>query len=217
MTLQREALRALAQSHMAMDPTHDLAHLDRVWENARKIAEGEGVDDFECLCAAAYLHDLVNLPKSHPDRARASRLSAKKARQLLSPLGYTAAQLDSIAHAIEAHSFSAAIPPRTPEARILQDADRLDSLGAIGTARTFAVAGSLQRSLYAPDDPFANNREPDDGQFSLDHWKAKLLQLPEGLQTPTARAIAQSRIAFMFSFLEQLADEIGTPLPEDWR
>jgi uncharacterized protein len=207
----RDRLRAIAAQEMVQDSAHDLAHLDRVWTNAQTIAKGEGSVDLPVLCAAAYLHDLVNLPKDAPDRARASALSADAARPHLAALGFDVQRIDAACHAIVAHSFSAGITPQTPEAAILRDADRLDALGAIGIARAFAVSGALDRALYHPDDPFAMHRAPDDGAFALDHWPAKLLRLPDGMATGTGREMARARIAVMLRFARDLAGEIGQP------
>ncbi|MGL4236067.1 HD domain-containing protein, partial [Tabrizicola sp.] len=190
------------------DGSHDLSHLRRVKRIALQIAARERRGDHDILIAAAYLHDLVNLPKSHPDRAQASRLSAKAARPLLAELEMTTDQIDAVCHAIEAHSFSAGIPPETIEAQILQDADRFDALGAIGIARLFYIAGSLGSQLFDQDDPFAQTRPLDDRQFALDHFEIKLFKLPDGMNTDSARALAQSRIGFLRSYLRQLRDEL---------
>jgi uncharacterized protein len=211
----RAACRAIAAREMAADSAHDLAHLDRVWANAQAIADGEGGADLDVLCAAAYLHDLVNLPKDAPDRAQASTLSAQAAVPHLPSLGMTPDQINATKHAIAAHSFSAGIPPETPEAAILRDADRLDALGAIGIARAFAVSGALDRALYHAGDPFAAARPPDDQSFSLDHWPAKLLRLPDGMTTETGRRIAWARVATMRRFARDLATEIGQA-PNGW-
>ena len=109
------------------DGAHDIGHLRRVWANAQSIAQAEGGADIEVLLAAAFLHDAVNLPKSHPDRARAARLSADHAAAYLPGTGFPPGKIAAVAHAIAAHSFSAGLAPETPEARILQDADRLIS------------------------------------------------------------------------------------------
>ncbi|SDO89323.1 uncharacterized protein SAMN05216196_11254 [Lutimaribacter pacificus] len=211
----RQKVRAIAATGMAQDSAHDLAHLDRVWANAQAIAAGEGGADMDVLCAAAYLHDLVNLPKDAPDRAQASTLSARAAGPHLQTLGFDAQRIAAAQHAIAAHSFSAGIAPETPEACILRDADRLDALGAIGIARAFAVSGALDRALYDPGDPFAATRAPDDQSFALDHWPAKLLRLPDGMTTATGRRLARARIATMLRFARDLADEIGHA-PDGW-
>ncbi|NOC91916.1 HD domain-containing protein [Ruegeria sp. HKCCD6604] len=210
----RARLRAVVAHRMETDPAHDLAHLDRVWTNARAIADDQA--DMSVLLAASYLHDLVNLPKDDPDRHLASRRSATESEPILKEIGFEADQIRAIQHAIEAHSFSANIPPETIEARILRDADRLDALGAIGIARNFSVSGALGRTLYDPADPFAQVRPLDDLHFSLDHWKVKLLRLPGDMLTETGRLIAEQRTARMIRFLEEFAEEIGCSLPQSW-
>lgn len=212
----RALCRTAAADLMARDSAHDLAHLDRVWASCDQIREAEG-GDRRVLVAAAYLHDLVNLPKDAPDRAQASRLAARKAVPVLESAGFDAAEMAATTHAIEAHSFSAGIAPQTPEARILRDADRLDAIGAVGLARTFAVAGQLGRTLYDPEDPFARQRAPDDTRFAIDHFPLKLLRLPAGMTTATGKRIAKKRCAVMLDFLDELAQEIGHPQPDHWR
>ena len=116
---------------MASDAAHDLAHLDRVWRNCQRIAEGEGVVAGSTLLAAAYFHDLVNLPKDDPNRVGASTMSADTAEELLAPFSFSEEDIATIRNAIEAHSYSANIPARNIEAKILRDADRLDALGLL--------------------------------------------------------------------------------------
>ena len=189
------------------DGAHDLGHLRRVWANCLLIAAAEPAD-LQVLEAAAFFHDLVNLPKSSPDRARASALSARAAMAYLATTDFPSEKLAGVAHAIEAHSFSAAITPVTPEAKILQDADRLDALGAIGLARMFHVAGATGALLFDADDPLAKDRALDDRRFSLDHLEVKLFTLPGLMQTATGRAMAQARVAFMRAFRDRLLDEL---------
>jgi uncharacterized protein len=202
----RDQLCRIVQDQMDLDSAHDLAHLDRVWMNAQQIADGSG--DLDVLLAACHLHDLVNLPKDDANRAFASRQSAEKAGPILALLGFSPDQVKATQHAIEAHSFSAGIPAETFEAKVLRDADRLDSLGAIGIARTFLVAGALGLPLYDPADPFAQNRVPDDSKYSLDHWQIKLLKLPDGMITDKGRELAQNRVKVMLRFLDDLSEEI---------
>lgn len=212
----RAELRRIVEQKMTQDPAHDIAHLDRVWANAHRIARAEGNANLRVLLAAAYLHDLVNLPKDDPNRAEASRLSAAAAAPILKSLNYTADEIKAAQHAIEAHSYSAQIPPQSPEAVILRDADRLDALGAIGIARTFMVAGTMGRALADPDDPFAARRQLDDQAWSIDHWHLKLLQLPKEMATAKGRKIAGKRARLMLAYLNQLSKEMDTDLPEFW-
>jgi uncharacterized protein len=123
-------------------------------------------------------------------------------------MAMTSDQIEAICHVIEAHSFSAGIKPKTIEAEILQDADRFDAIGAIGIARLFYIAGSLGSQLFDEDDPFAESRPLDDRRFALDHFEIKLLKLPEAMNTDAARALAQSRVGFLRSFLRQIRSEI---------
>ncbi len=214
-------LRRITAVQMAQDPAHDIAHLDRVWANAQRIARDEnartpGRVNLRVLIAGAYLHDLVNLSKDHPDRHLASSLSSQKAAPLLAGLGYDADEISAAQHVIAAHSFSAGIAPESFEAEILRDADRLDALGAVGIARTFMVAGAIDRALCDPDDPFAANRPLDDQLWSIDHWHLKLLKLPGDMATDTGRKIARKRARLMLAYLRQLAKEMDTELPEHW-
>lgn len=211
----RQTLRDIAQRAMAQDAAHDLAHLDRVWHTAHDIAETMG-GATRPLLAACYLHDLVNLPKDAPDRAMASTLSAQAATPHLQALGFPPDDIADTAHAIAAHSFSAGIEPKSDTARILRDADRLDALGAIGIARTFAVSGGLGRPLYAPDDPFATQRPLDDTAYALDHWPLKLLRLPAEMLTARGQQIAAERLIPMHHYLAAIAAELGTPAPTHW-
>ncbi len=212
----RAALRQIAKQRMKQDPAHDLAHLDRVWNNADLIAQTEEGANLRVLLSAAYLHDLVNLPKDARNRAEASALSAKAAVPILRQLGLSEADIDAAGHAITAHSFSADVPPETIEAMILRDADRLDALGAVGIARTFLVAGALGRPFYDPADPFATNRRLDDSVWSIDHWQTKLLQLPDDMLTTKGRELANQRADLMRTYLNQLANEIGARPPDHW-
>ena len=189
------------------DSAHDLSHVLRVVKNAKLILEGEDADS-EIVIAAAWLHDCVIVPKDHPDRKKASTLAAAKAGAFLSETNFPKEKIDSVKHAIEAHSFSAGIPPESIEAKIVQDADRLDALGAIGIARCFMVGGKLDRGLYDADDPFCKERDPDDRTWTIDHFYKKLFKLQEMMHTKTAKEKAQRRARFMEEYLEELRREI---------
>lgn len=208
----RPRLSALAAAAAAADNdgAHDASHLDRVWRNAREIMAGEQADaesDRLVVLAACYLHDLVNVPKNDPRRSMASRLSAELACSELRRLGFPQEKLDAVAHAIEAHSFSAAIPATTLEAKIVQDADRLDGLGAVGLARMFYIAGRMGSSLAHATDPLGRERPLDDGAYSLDHIPVKLARLPGMMQTAAGRRLAEQRLALLEDFRRTFAAE----------
>jgi len=191
------------------DGSHDGSHLLRVWRNARAIAEVEAGCDLDVLAAAVILHDCVAVEKNAPERSRASRLAAARARAIVARLGWDEARTQRMAHAVEAHSFSAGIAPRTLEARILQDADRLDALGAIGIARCFYVAGRMGSALYSPDDPAASARTLDDQHFALDHFAAKLFKVAGNFQTAAGQALADQRSRTMRGFFDAFLAEVG--------
>ncbi|NYH10583.1 HD domain-containing protein [Pseudomonas moraviensis] len=190
------------------DGAHDLSHLQRVWHNARALQAEEG-GDLEVLLAAVLLHDCVAVEKNSPMRSQASRLAAEKASKVLKNLNWPDARIDAVIHAIEAHSFSANITPLTLEARLMQDADRLDSLGMLGVARTFYIAGRMGSALYDPHDPEARERDYDDKRFCLDHFQTKLLHLADGFQTVAGQRLAQIRHQRLKGFMEQFKEEIG--------
>lgn len=192
------------------DASHDVAHFRRVWHSAQQIASGQSVD-LSVVLFASYFHDLVSLPKNHPDRSRSSVLSAERTRQILArdfPL-FPSERHAAVAHAIEAHSFSARIAPQTLEAKIVQDADRLEALGAIGLARVFAVSGAMNAALFDADDPFAEHRALDDKAYALDHFQTKLLRLPETMQTAKGREMAQHNADFLVHFMAKLSAELS--------
>ena len=193
-----------------VDGSHDASHLLRVWNNVCAIRNQEGGDP-EILIAATLLHDCVSVEKNSPFRSSASRLAAAKATELLTEMGWGEERINAVAHAIEAHSFSAAITPQTLEAKILQDADRLDALGMIGVARLFYVSGRMGGGLYDPQDPHATQRDYDDKRFAVDHFHTKLFKLALGFQTGTGAHLAQARHASMKRFLAELMDEVGAP------
>ena len=213
--LRAELRDVVRKMSVGGDSGHDLAHADRVWAHARTIAHGEGVELTPVLLCAAYLHDLVSLPKDHPKRSRAAMMSASAAGPVMQALGLSPTEIARARHAIEAHAYSGGTPPGSTEAKILRDADRLEALGAIGVARCFAVSGALDRSLFHPEDPFARDRAPDDQSYALDHFAVKLLKLPETFLTATGRKLAEDRAEKMRRYLVDLAGELGSP-PPDW-
>lgn len=202
------AQRLIPHAIATDDGAHDIGHIGRVFANAMRIHASEG-GDAEVLAAAVLLHDCVSVEKNSPLRAQASRLAADKASGILAEMGWQPGRIDACAHAITTHSFSAGIPPETTEARILQDADRLDAIGMIGVARLFYIGGRMGSSLYDPTDPRAEDRELDDKTFALDHFPAKLFKLADGFQTATGRAFAEERHRRLVHFHDLMLEEIG--------
>ncbi len=171
------------------------------------VTEGS-IDQFVVECAC-WLHDIVQLPKGSGPPGESARLSAARARTLLETLNIAPQRADHVANAVRTHSYSGGEPPASIEAAIVQDADRLDALGAIGLARLFVVAGNLRSQLYHSDDPLAEHRPLDDKRYALDHIATKLLKLPELMHTNAARQLAIDRVAYLLDFRDQLLSEIG--------
>lgn len=208
MTQDIEAIYAAAVDRLwTADGAHDIGHLRRVWRNCRLIAMDMSGADPNVLLAAAYFHDVVNLPKDAPNRTLASTQSADLAVKVLPDLGFPADKLAAVHHAIAAHSFSAGITPTTTEAMILQDADRLEALGAIGIARLFHVAGSMGGALFDPNDPMALHRPLNDRAFALDHLDVKLFPIVQTMRTEPGRRMAEERADWMASFRTRLLIE----------
>jgi uncharacterized protein len=207
MTILENLLTQIRPYYEAQDAGHDWAHIKRVVKVATTIARAEEAD-LAVVLPAAYLHDIVNVPKNHPERTRASELAADKAVRMLKELAYDEGKLPGIHTAILEHSWSRGIQPSTLEAAIVQDADRLDALGAIGVLRCSAVNVQLGSAFYDPQDPLAKNRELDDRRWMVDHYFTKLLKLPESMNTPMGKSIARQRAEFMRNFLEQLETEV---------
>lgn len=205
--LEEKCISFLKNRLNETDTAHDFAHTKRVVANAKTLLMSERADS-EVVLAAAWLHDCETLPKNHPERKKASAYAANTAVQFLSTIHFPTEKMEQTAHAIEAHSFSAGLTPRTMEAKIVQDADRLDALGAIGIARCFAVSGELKRPIYNSDDPFCETREPDDTIWTIDHFYTKLFKLPDTMNTESARIEAKKRAIFMELYLNRLREEI---------
>jgi uncharacterized protein len=157
-------------------------------------------------------HDASHLERVW--RNAQARRSARLAHHQLGWMAFPAELLDGVAHAIEAHSFSAGIPAETIEAKIVQDADRLDALGAVGLARVFYVSGQLGRPLAHPDDPLARDRPLDDSTYALDHFALKLAALPGMMQTDAGRQLAQQRVQLLMDFRATFADEWSAAPPD---
>lgn len=190
------------------DLAHGWEHIERVYRLALIVAEQENADAF-IVGMAALMHDIghLSIDKSlhHADR------SLSMAGEVLLTYDVSADTREAILHAIAAHSFSLGIEARTLEAKVVRDADRLDSLGAIGILR-WAVTGTVRRTsetqTYHPDDPFAEWHTLDDRRYMLDHFFTKLLKLDATMATQTGRVLAQQRMAFMRAYLDEFRREL---------
>ncbi len=190
------------------DGSHDLAHIHRVWVNAQRIQRVEG-GDLEVLLAAAVLHDCVAVEKNSPLRGQASTLSADKAASILADVGWPLARVEQVAHAVKTHSYSAGFEAQTLEARILQDSDRLDAIGAVGIARCFYVSGRMGSALYDFENPAARGRGYQDAAYAIEHFHTKLLKLASGFKTREGSRLAAERHARLEGYLAGFMEEVG--------
>ena len=204
-----DSLKNVVKKRIENDSAHDFEHTMRVYKNAQKICKKEKANE-KLVLSAALLHDIVSYPKSDKRSKTSSIESAKKSKKILEKLNFSKEEITIILGAILDHSFSQNKIPKTIEGKILQDADRLDALGAIGIARVFATGGSLKRPFYNIDDPFCKRRIPDDHTWTVDHFFAKLLKLESLMNTKSGKAEAKKRTKIIKEFLNQLKQEIST-------
>ena len=192
---------------MINDSAHDFAHIMRVFKNAQKICKKENANE-KLVLSAVLLHDIVSYPKSDKRSKLSSIKSAEKSKKILKKFNFTKEEIQIISDAIRDHSFSRNKIPLTLEGKILQDADRLDAIGAIGIARVFAVSGSEKRPFYNVKDPFCKNRPPNDKIWALDHFYQKLLKLESLMNTTSGKIEAKKRTKILKNFLNELKKEI---------
>jgi len=195
------------KSYTFEDASHDIYHFKRVWKTARLILENESADELVIL-AGCYFHDIVSFEKNDPRRSESSKIAAIKTGEILTELDFPKDKIDAVKHCVEAHSFSANIETKTIEAKIVQDSDRMEAIGAIGIARCFYTAGRMKSELFHPENPLGENRDLDDKKYALDHFKVKLLKLPETMQTESGKKLAQERAEVLTQFMNQLNSEI---------
>lgn len=188
---------------------HDWWHIDRVWRMARRLAAAEGADGY-VVELAALLHDIGDHKFHNGDETVGPRL----AREWLESLQVEPAIIEHVVTIIRDLSFkgaNVATPMQTPEGMVVQDADRLDAIGAIGIARTFAYGGHKNRELHNPDVPpqmhtsfeqYKTSQSP-----SINHFYEKLLLLRDRINTTSARQIADERHRFMEQYLARFFAE----------
>jgi uncharacterized protein len=192
---------------MINDTAHDFDHIMRVFKNAQTICRKENANE-KLVLSAVLLHDVISYPKSDKRSKLSSIKSAEESKKILKKFNFTKEEIQIISDAIRDHSFSRNAIPATLEGKILQDADRLDAIGAIGIARVFAVGGSEKRPFYNIKDPFCKNRTPNDKIWTLDHFYRKLLKLESLMNTKSGKIEAKKRTRVLKDFLNELKKEI---------
>jgi len=186
---------------------HDWFHTLRVYRLATFLAQQEGAD-VQTVQLAALLHDVDDRKLSPETYARKSR-----ARGFLEENGVSAERITQILRIIDEVSFRGtdSVRPGTPEGQCVQDADRLDAMGAVGIARTFAYGGSRGRPIYDPEQPPQEVMDADAyvrrQSHSINHFYEKLLLLRDMMNTPTAKQLARERHRWLELFLEEFLAE----------
>jgi len=189
---------------------HDWFHIERVWKIAKHIGEVEGSVDMEIVELGALLHDIADSKFHNGDE----EIGPKTARIFLESQNFTEEKIIAVENIIRHISFKGSIEGQkwtSPELNIVQDADRIDALGAIGIARTFNYGGHKGRALYNPAIPPNLNMSKDEYKKTtaptLNHFQEKLFLLKDLMNTNTARQMAEKRHDFMITYVDQFLAE----------
>jgi len=193
--------------YLKNDPSHDFEHIMRVYKNAEKICKTESVNK-KLVLISVLLHDIVKKSQSRKSSKSSADLSAEKSLEILKKLNMSKLEINIITEAIRNHSFTKKKISKTIEGRILQDADRLDAIGAVGIARAFCVSGVKNRPFYNPNNPFAKKRTLNDKKWTLDHFFKKLLLLENQMNTKFGKIEARRRTIILKKFIDNLKLEI---------
>lgn len=193
------------------DASHDFDHVLRVTRLAERIARAEGAD-WAVVRTAALLHDIGRAEQSRTGACHAGT-GARRAREILAAC--RPEFVEAVAHAIAAHRYrDPGNAPRTLEAKVLFDADKLDAIGAIGVGRAFAMAGKRRQHLWSPlDSPVVGDQSAIVEGVTEDHtpvqeYLFKLRHLRDAMFTNTGRTLAAGRHRFMAAFFERLEREV---------
>ena len=191
------------------ESAHDFDHVLRVLALAERLARTEGAN-IEIVRVAALLHDITRAEEDAGRGGDHAQTAAVRAREILLARGIAPEQVDAVAHAIAAHRFRGTTAPQTLEAKILFDADKLDSIGAIGVARAYAISGVLNQRLWSESAPdaVATRDQHNANHTAAAEFVVKLSKVRERIFTATARQIAEERHAFMADFFARLGREM---------
>ncbi len=207
-TLEEKLTNMAEERQVKGDPSHDFQHIRRVFFLAKKIAELEKVD-LDVIIPAALFHDTVVYMKNSPESKNETEESAFVAGNILHELNeYPKEKILQVQTCIRECSFTKGLKPSSRESAVLQDADLLESTGAISIIRTFSSGGQMYRQFYNPQDPFRKNTEPDVTNSGLDLFYVRLLKAQDRMHTDCAKKIAGRRTRFLRDFLKEFEIEL---------
>jgi uncharacterized protein len=202
---------------------HDIEHVLRVYNLCLLLTKDEPDVDLDILKTAALLHDVARVKEDKDNSGNLDHaiLGAEMAEKILTDFNYSQDKIEAVKHCITAHRFRSGNEPKTIEAKILFDADKLDVIGSIGIARTYMIAGQLHQTIYSsiPIDEYIKDNLTDgksNGRIKTASKHApnlefitKLIHVPDRLYTPKAKIIGEQRINFMKQFFDRLKREIN--------
>ncbi len=208
------------------DAGHDLNHVMRDYNLCLKLTKGMKDIDSEVLELAALLHDIGGIVelKDKTGKVCHAAVSAKMTQNILKKFNYSQDKINKIIHCILAHRYRTGIKPKTKEAKILFDADKLDALGAIGVARAYIWIGNNKAQIYSDISlreyikknivgSRVNGRIKDKSKHNpFFEFELKLKRLPSKLYTQKAKMVAKERLSYMESFFDRLKEEINGKL-----
>ena len=184
---------------------HDKSHVDRVYNLALRLARSERAD-LDVVKASVLLHDIARAMEDEGKIADHAKEGAKMAKKILEDINFPKQKMAKVVQCIEAHRFKKGIKAESLEAKILQDADRLDIIGAIGIARVFTRGGWSNKPIYDPSIP-PKAKYDGDSLTSVNHIYEKILKVKDTINTKTAKEIAEKRHKFIEQFLDRLLKE----------
>lgn len=201
------AERAARSFFEAARGSHDWEHTRRVCNLCERIGAAEKAD-MAVLRVAARLHDIGRADQDRVNgRVCHARRGAELAEPILRDLPLSAAQKENIRHCIRTHRFRGDQRPETLEARVLFDADKMDSIGAVGVARAYLFAGEIGARLHNPDVDVAETESYSIDDTGYREFKVKLIGIRDRMLTPTGRRLAEERHAFMAAFFDRFLAE----------
>lgn len=200
-------LKEKIQNYFQEGTSHEFSHTQRVYNMAVMLAKDEEAD-LDIVRAAALLHDIARKKEDNNEVECHAKHGAEMAQEILLKTEFPKDKIESVCYSIKSHRHSTGINPETKEAAILQDADRLDALGAITIGRMFSTGGKLGTPMYKPDVPVGKVHPGYTSESTIHGFYAKILKItPDTFKTKKAKEIAKERYNYVKEFIERFKQE----------